>query len=212
MIVKLIKCGNMNKKIKVDLACGNNKHGDDWIGVDIVETPSVDIVHNLNQYPWPFESNSVDEVHCSHYIEHIPHDVDIYKLILKSESLEHLQQLVREKEKSPSDGLIKFMNELGRILKPSGKATIIAPYYSSIRAYGDPTHTRSICDWTFFYYNKEWRDTNKLNHYGITCDFDTTFDYHISEDMSLRSEQVRNKAFLENWNAVEDIMAKLIKN
>jgi len=185
--VKLKTLGNM---IKVDLACGHNKCGEDWIGVDKVVTPDVNIVHNLNIYPWPFEDNSVDEVNCSHYIEHIPHDVNNGKDL---------------------DGLIQFMNELYRILKPGGKATITAPYYTSIRTYGDPTHCRAICDWTFLYYNTEWRKANKLEHMGITCDFDATYDYYISEEMSLRAETVRNKAFTENWNAVNDIITKLVK-
>lgn len=176
--------------IKLDLACGNNKIGEDWVGIDIAETPSVNIVHDLNKYPWPFEDNSVDEIYCANYIEHIPHDVQ---------------------NGNKLDGLIQFMNETHRILKPEGKMTLVAPYYTSIRAYGDPTHVRSICDWTFLYYNAQWRKENKLEHMGITCDFNTTYDYHISEEMSLRAEPVRNKAFLENWNAVDDIIAHLVK-
>jgi len=176
-------------KIRIDLACGNNKI-EGFIGIDVEETPAVDIVHDLNKYPWPFDDNSVDEIHCSHYIEHIPHDI---------------------KGEDKRDGLIQFMDECYRVLKPGSKLTIIAPYYTSIRAYGDPTHCRQICDWTFFYYNKQWRNINKLSHYNIKCDFDAEYDYHISEEMSLRSEQVRNKAFLENWNSVEDIIVRLIK-
>lgn len=206
-----------DKKIKVDLACGDNKHGEDWIGVDIAQTSAVDIQHDLNHYPWPFEDESVDEIHCSHYIEHIPHDsrvLDLFRMILRSENLDSLKDEISRymDEDKPSEGLINFMNECYRILKPEGKISLIAPYYSSIRAYGDPTHQRFICDWTFYYYNKQWRELNKLEHYGIIADFDVKYDFHISEEMSLKSEEVRNEAFLRYWNTVDDIMVKLKKN
>ncbi len=56
--------------MKLDIACGDNKR-EGFTGVDKYKTDSVDIVHDLTVYPWPFEDNSVDEVHCSHYIEHV---------------------------------------------------------------------------------------------------------------------------------------------
>jgi len=178
-------------KIKLDLACGGSeKNGEDYIGVDISDELETDITLDLNQYPWPFENDSIDEIFCRNYIEHIPHDLN---------------------NGNKLDGLIQFMNELYRILKPSGKAVIIAPYCTSIRAYGDPTHLRFISDWTFYYYNKSWRELNKLGHMGITTNFDIIYSYNISEEMSLRSEVVRNKAFLENWNAIDEIIVDLIK-
>lgn len=38
-------------------------------GKDIIE-----VVHNLETYPWPFPDNSVSEVHSSHFLEHV-HDL-----------------------------------------------------------------------------------------------------------------------------------------
>lgn len=190
MNIKQIKFGNMeNEKIKIDLACGDNKK-EGYIGVDIKETSSTDIVHDLSIYPWPFEDNSVDEIHCSHYIEHIPHELD---------------------NGDERDGFIQFMDECYRILKPKGKLDIIAPYYTSMRAYGDPTHKRYIADMSFYYFNKEWRDNNKLSHYGIKCDFDMTFSYFITNDLTLKSDEIRDKAFKHDWNAVDDIIAKMVK-
>lgn len=176
--------------VKIDLACGDRKK-EGYIGVDIEETPSVDIVHDLTKYPWPFEDNSVDEVHCSHYIEHIPHDIN--------------------NENDRRDGFIQFMDEVHRILKPGGKAVFIAPYYTSMRAYGDPTHRRYIADWSFYYFNKEWLDANKLTHYNIKSDFDIVFSYFLTNDMTLKSEEVRKKAFTHDWNVINDIQAELTK-
>jgi len=178
------------EKVKIDLACGNNKR-QGFLGVDIVKTDSSDMVFDLNTYPWPIESDSVDEINCSHYIEHIPHDI--------------------HNPNDKRDGLIQFMDEVYRIMKKGGNATIIAPYYSSMRAVGDPTHVRYIAEFSFFYYNKQWREDNKLEHYGINSNFDAKHSYLISSELSLRSEEVRNKAFRSELNAVEDIITELVK-
>lgn len=179
-----------NKKVKIDIACGDNKKGEDFIGVDKIKNPSVDIVHDLNVYPWPFEDNSVDEIVCSHYIEHIPHDIN---------------------NGDDRDGFIQFMDEVYRILKPGGTVKIVAPYVTNVRAFGDPTHRRYIHDWSFFYYNKEWRDANKLSHYGIECDFDMTFSYLIDDELTLKSSEVREEFFKKYWNSILEIIVVLTK-
>jgi len=200
---------------KLDLACGNNKKGADWIGVDVSKTSSVDIVHDLNIYPWPFEDNSIDEIYCSHYIEHIKHDtihVDLLNAVNQSSNFEEFKEKLNEDSfKRSKDGFIKFMNEAYRILKPEGKMTIIAPYWSSLRSSGDPTHVRLICDSTAWYLNKEWITNNKLEHYGIDCNFDCKISYFITNEMTLKSEEVRNKAFIHDLNVIDDIIIELVK-
>lgn len=179
----------MANKVRIDLACGDSKKRG-FIGVDIVKTSSTDVVHDLNVYPWPFEDNSVDEIHCSHYIEHIPHDIP---------------------GEDKRDGLIQFMDECYRILKKGGKLTLIAPYGKSTRALGDPTHRRSIVDETFLYYHKEWIKNNKLEHYNINCNFDVKYSYLVSNELTLKSKEVREEKFQYDWNVINDIIAELIK-
>lgn len=59
--------------MKLDIASGNRKT-EGFIGIDIAEIPGVDMVHDLEKYPWPIDSESVDEAICSHYLEHV-HDM-----------------------------------------------------------------------------------------------------------------------------------------
>lgn len=165
--------------VKISIACGQNKP-EGFIGVDIVEMEGVDVVHDLNELPWPFEDESVDEIECSHYVEHV-------------------------------DDLISFMDECHRILKPGGKMSVIAPYYSSIRAWQDPTHVRAISEMTWFYYNKEWRNANKLDHYGIRSDFDFVWGYAWVQPWASRSEEARNFALNHYINVVSDIYVTLTK-
>jgi SAM-dependent methyltransferase len=166
--------------LKYDLGCGQRKQ-EGFIGVDCVAIGGVDIVFNLESYPWTFaKDNSVDEVYCSHYIEHV-HEIH------------------------------KFMDEIYRILKPEGKATIIAPYWSSIRSMQDPFHVRPISEATFLYYNKGWRDANKLEHYGVKADFDFVYAYTWHPDFAQKSAEVMTFAAAHYVNAITDITVFLTK-
>lgn len=70
--------------LRLDLACGQNKK-EGFYGIDIVDIPGVDMVLNLEKYPWPFKDNSVDEVFVSHFVEHvkdiIPFMDELYRVL-----------------------------------------------------------------------------------------------------------------------------------
>lgn len=167
------------KPIKINIACGQIKI-DGFIGIDKIKTDATDVIHDLETYPWPFGDNSVEEIMCSHFIEHVK-------------------------------DLIPFIDEIYRIMKQGAKATIIAPYYASMRAIQDPTHVRSICEATFLYFNKGWRDTNKLDHYNIKSDFDFSYGYQVSPEWANRSEEARVFAMKHYWNVINDIHVVLVK-
>lgn len=197
---------------RLDLACGNNKR-ENFKGVDLVKTESTDYVVDLQQFPWPIESESVEEINCSHYIEHIPHTnyrAEINKILEESNNFEEFK--TNFKNNPPElDGFIKFINEIYRILKPGGTVKIIAPYYSSIRSIGDPTHIRQIGDSTVWYLSNKWITDNKLDHYKFKCNFEVKLSYYVTNEMTLRSEEVRNKAIVHDLNVVDDIIIDLIK-
>jgi predicted SAM-dependent methyltransferase len=109
------------------------------------------------------------------------------------------------------DDLIHFFNEAHRILKPEGRLTIIAPYYSSVRCWQDPTHKHAISEHSLLYYNKAWRDQNGLDHYPITADFDFSFGYAFYPEWQNRSEEARAFAIKYYINVVSDLQATLTK-
>jgi SAM-dependent methyltransferase len=61
---------------RLDLGCGTTKK-DGFIGVDTLELPGVDIIHDLNIYPYPFEDDSVDEILMDNVLEHIPNPLKV---------------------------------------------------------------------------------------------------------------------------------------
>jgi len=54
----------------LDIGCGRNKTPG-AVGMDRIALPGVDVVHDLNLFPYPFEDESFDEIHVTHVIEHV---------------------------------------------------------------------------------------------------------------------------------------------
>lgn len=54
----------------LDLGCGIRKRKG-AIGVDIIPNDVVDVIHNLNQCPWPFPDNEFDDILFESSIEHL---------------------------------------------------------------------------------------------------------------------------------------------
>lgn len=169
------------EKNKLDFGCGKNKK-EGFHGVDCRDFPGVDTVCDLRQ-PWPFESESVDEAHSSHFIEHL----------------------------TPAER-IHFVNELYRVLKPGGTCQLIAPHWGSCRAYGDLTHQwPPVSEFWFYYLSKKWREANAPHNDGYTCDFEATWGYALNQKISVRNQDFQQFAVEFYKEAVQDISANLKK-
>ncbi len=55
---------------KLNLGCGQFPLHE-YVNLDFIVLPGVDIVHDLNVYPYPFNDNEFDEVRCFHVLEHL---------------------------------------------------------------------------------------------------------------------------------------------
>ncbi|MBX9838871.1 class I SAM-dependent methyltransferase [Silvanigrella sp.] len=60
--------------IKIDLGCGRSKK-EGFIGIDSINLPNVDIVHNLNQFPYPFSNDEIDEIVMDNVLEHLDNPI-----------------------------------------------------------------------------------------------------------------------------------------
>ena len=126
---------NINKKLLekrkvsfVDIGCGANKQGKDWFGIDYRKLPGVDLVQDLEKFPWKVPSESFHTAVANHVIEHI----------------------------NPSHGIfISFMNEAWRILKENGEFILGAPYATSVGMFRDPTHVNFINEETWSYFDPD---------------------------------------------------------
>lgn len=58
------------KSQKLSIGCGR-KIEEGFINLDIVELPGVDVVHDLNEYPYPFKDNTFNYILCDSVLEHL---------------------------------------------------------------------------------------------------------------------------------------------
>jgi SAM-dependent methyltransferase len=94
----------------LNIGCGN-RIVKGAIHLDLTKhRPEVDMVHDLNILPWPFEDASFDKIIALAVLEHL--DID----------------------------LVKSLNECHRILRPGGQVVLKLPLQSGFNAYDDPTH------------------------------------------------------------------------
>ena len=116
-----------HKVSMIDIGCGANKQGSNWFGIDYRKIlGSVDLVQDLESFPWKIPSESFNTAVASHVVEHI----------------------------QPTHGIfIKFMNEVWRILKPGGEFIIGAPYAGSQGMFRDPTHVNFVNEETWSYFS-----------------------------------------------------------
>ena len=98
------------------------------------------------------------------------------------------------------------------MMKEGAKATIVTPFYSSTRAIQDPTHCfPPLCEASYLYFNKKWREEQKLDHYPIIADFDYTFGYAVDGDIGVRSMEYQQFAVKHYINSVLDLQVVLTR-
>lgn len=56
--------------MRLNLGCGSDSRPD-WVNVDVVALPGVDVVHDLDVLPWPFDDGAAVEVLALDIFEHV---------------------------------------------------------------------------------------------------------------------------------------------
>lgn len=178
--MKKLKPIEAQPSIKLDLGCGKNKKPG-FVGVDIAKFDAVDEVLDLAK-PWPWKGDSVEEVHSSHFVEHLA-----------------------------SSERIHFFNELYRVMRNDAKATIITPHWRSSRAYGDLTHQwPPVVDFFWYYLDKNWRAAN-APHVPLTCDFNCTWGYGLAHPWGLKNQEAQAFALNHYAEVATDMICTATK-
>jgi SAM-dependent methyltransferase len=55
----------------LDVGCGTRKAEPGAIGIDVHPQSVADIIWDLDEFPWPLDSDTFDRIHMSHIIEHV---------------------------------------------------------------------------------------------------------------------------------------------
>ena len=171
--------------MKLNLACGKDIK-DGYTNVDFIKFDGVDLVRDLRGYWTDWKDNSIDEIFCSHFVEHLE---------------------ARER--------VHFVNEAYRVLKVGGKCELKFPHWSSAMAYGDMTHKwPPISEFWCNYLIKEWRlncaphDDIDFNPEGYNCNFSSKITFIVSK--GLQSDQIEfSRTYLRD--VIEEIQVELTK-
>jgi predicted SAM-dependent methyltransferase len=173
--------------LKLDLACGQTPR-DGFDGVDL-QAPGAKYKLDLLKFPWPWKDSSVDELHCSHFIEHIP--------------MEYVNQW-GEHGHNGKDLFEAFFDECYRVLVPGGIMHVACPCARSNRAFQDPTHRRFIVAETFMYLDMGWKKANKLEHCHGICDFEANIAPLVAEETKALHPLAAQQRMNERWNVIGD--------
>lgn len=115
-----------HKGISLDVGCGPYKQKG-CIGIDRVKLPGVDIVHDIQKFPWPVPSNICTRIIMSHIWEHIEPK---YRF--------------------------QTMDELWRIVRHDGQLLIACPYAGSFLANAHPEHYLCANEATFTFFSPDY--------------------------------------------------------
>lgn len=115
----------------LDIGCGNNKYvgKEDEIvkGMNRANLPSVDIIHDMEEFPYPFVNQSFNKVIMHHVLEHV--------------SKENMKN-------------IKIIEEIHRLLKPDGTLIVDVPIGHWFTY--DPTHKNYVGFWYWKYFSADF--------------------------------------------------------
>lgn len=181
--------------MRLNLGCGNNQL-DGYVNVDQQAACNPDKVVDLEQFPWPFDDDSVREVVMSHVLEHLGETTETYLSIIK---------------------------ELYRICRDGARIDIKVPHHRHDEFAIDPTHVRAILPEQFHLFskaaNQEWREQGFANtplaDY-LDVDFEIEEVQWTPEDEwitklqagEISSEELADKA-RHQYNIIKEVLIQL---
>jgi hypothetical protein len=119
--------------VKLNLGSGQNPEPG-FINVDKYDSFGPDVVWDLEEFPWPFETSSAEEIILRHVLEHLGATTACF---------------------------LGIMKELYRVCTPGGQIRIFVPHPRSDGFSGDPTHVRAINPQVLSLFsktkNREWK-------------------------------------------------------
>jgi hypothetical protein len=149
--------------MKLNLGAGKTNF-EGFINVDKSTLFNPAIVHDLEVTPWPFESDSVDEIKLYHILEHLGEN---------------------------SNKFIEIIQELYRICEHNALIDIVVPNPFSIGYLGDPTHVRPITPELFMLFDKElnlfWQQDSNTAYSLLALEHNVDFKISQVDLIKVRS-------------------------
>lgn len=112
----------------LDIGAGDNPQPN-CVSMDKRALAHIDVVHEIEDTPWPFPAETFSKIIASHVIEHLKPWL-----------------------------MLNVMNEAWRVMKPDGEFLISMPYAGSFGFWQDPTHTKAWNEATPAYFDPEYKN------------------------------------------------------
>lgn len=137
--------------MKINLGAGGDPElGEEWVNVDHLELPGIQVVHNLVFFPYPFEDGVAEHIKAVDVVEHLPNYTPDWR---------------------PS--IVAFVEECHRILQPGGTLFIQTPGWDADFLWIDPTHVRGFDPQSFDFFDES-------THFGQTTGFYSPAKFSVS--------------------------------
>ncbi len=67
---------------KLNIGCGEDLR-EGYVNLDFFKHKGIDVVHNLNKFPWPFKDDTFDVIYASHILEHVDDLLNVMKEVYR---------------------------------------------------------------------------------------------------------------------------------
>jgi SAM-dependent methyltransferase len=143
MKVLHLGCGRKGRDLSID-----SREPAEIITLDADARLAPEIVCTLGRDPIPLPDNSIDLAVAIHVLEHIGRQGETAEWFF-------------------------FWEELYRVLTPGGRLEFESPLYSSVWAWGDPSHVRVLSPQALVFFSQDsYRlEGSAISPYRIACDF-----------------------------------------
>jgi len=102
---------------------------DELVTIDHDPNCGADILHDLDQTPWPLDADQFDACHAYQVLEHLGAQGDVH-------------------------AFFATFGEIWRVLKPGGLLYATVPSWKSVWCWGDPSHKRVINSGSVMFLNQ----------------------------------------------------------
>lgn len=163
----LLGCGNRRDKRLTDEGLGIPVIWEELVTLDMNPKTGADVVHDLNDLPYPFDDGTFDEIHAYDVLEHCGRQGD-WRFFFDQ------------------------FAEIWRILKPDGVFCAICPVWNSVWTWGDPGHTRVISEGSIAFLSQ----SHTAKQIGTTSMTDYRFYWKRDFEVLATSKKGHNFAFV----------------
>jgi hypothetical protein len=165
--------------VKLNIGCGQNRI-DGYVNTDREPSVGPDVVMDLEEFPWPFEDDSVEEIVANHVLEHVGATPQVF---------------------------IGVMQELYRVCRNGALIRIAVPHPRHNFFLDDPTHVRAITPQTLQLFSKRnCEEFKRLGASNSPLAFYADVDFEIRELQVIVADKYKHepklKEMVELYNNV----------